>query len=316
MAADTKKEAIDFLAHKTIEDFQKAIELYNNKKLETAPTIKRIGKQYYTMRANKSVVRFTLVNYLNDQMYVNDKLISRTSFGHIKTSYLPWLISDAVANEDVVLDGITTKVILTALGNLEDSLDEVGMMCFGGCQKTTRESNLKKIIQSLDHQHNSCNEQLYAQEDSIKKYPSFRMVSLLHSTFNPEFQSIRNFYLKVVETNKEAVNEFMAKKLSITKDYENCIGVMTAGTVADGQLDSMSKGMLAIASGSPAGMAIEATVEKARTACVKMDELKSCLVNLKRNVSVINSIKRSAKKTTGMEYSAEESLPEIKTMGR
>lgn len=315
-AADTKKESVDLLAHKTIADFHKAIENYNQKKSANAPVIKRTGKLNYNLVVNKTVVRFTLVNFLNDQMYVNDQLVQKSTFGLKKSTYAPALISNAIAADLEVLDAATTKMILTALGNFNDNLEEVGMMCFSGCQKNTREENLKKIVNTLDDQSKSCNEQLYTQDDSIKKYPSFRMVSLLHSIFNPEFQSVRNFYLKVAETNKKSVDEFMSKKLAITKNYENCIGVMTAGTVADGNIDTLSKGMLVLKAGSPSGMAIESAVENARNICIKMDELKNCLVNLKKNLGVINSIKRAAKRATGTEYSPEEKLPEIRTISR
>lgn len=292
LAADPKKEAVEFLTHKTIEDFHKGIEGYNRKSL---PVIKRIGKQNYTLVANTTTVRFSLVNYLNDQIFVNDQLVKRSTLGS-------------------AVDATTTKIILTALGKLDDRLEEIGMMCFGGCQKNTRAANLKKIIATLDDDHKSCNEQLHAQDDSIKKYPSFRMVSLLHSTFNPEFQSVRNFYLKVAETNKKSVEQFMSKKPGVTKEYGSCIGVMAAGSVADGGMDDLSKGTLATKAGGASGAAIESAVESARSICIKMDELKSCLVNLKKNIGVINSIKRSAKKASGKNYTPEEKLPEIKTI--
>lgn len=261
---DTKKEAVDLLAHKTIADFQKAIEVYNQKKDESDPAIKRIGKQNYNLVANDTTIRFSLVNYLNNQMYVNDQLVERSSFGlNTKT--------------------VSTKIFMHAFSSFNTTLEEIGMMCFSGCKETSREVNLKKIINTLEDQRISCNEHLYAKEDTIKKYPSFRMVSLLHSAFNPEFQSVRNFYLKVAETNKKSVESFMSKKKAFTKDYENCIGVMSAGTMADENLESIK------------------ALESARNICVKMDELKSCLVNLKKNLSAANSIKRSSKKASSID---------------
>jgi hypothetical protein len=292
-ADDTKKETVDLLAHKTIEDFHKAIEIYNQKKEPKEPAIKRAGKLNYNLVVNKIVVRFTILNYLNDQMYVSDQLVQKSTFGFKKTTNSPMFISNAIAADAEVLNAATAKMILIALSKFNERLEEVGMMCFSGCQKNTREENLKKIINTLDSQSKSCNEQLYAREDSIKKYPSFRMVSLLHSTFNPEFQSVRNFYLKVTERNKKSVDEFMSKKLAITKNYENCINVMAAGTVVDGNIDTLSKEMVAIKTASPSG----AEIESSRNVCIKMDELKNCLVNLKKNVSEINSNKRNAKKT-------------------
>lgn len=294
-AADLKKETIDFLAHKTIEDFHKGLENYNQKNF---PVIKRIGKQNYILVANTTTVRFSLVNYLNDQMYVNAQLTKRSTFGLRKTTYAPSFIANAMASDAAGLNASTTKIILIALGKLDDHLEEVGMMCFGGCEKSTREANLKKIISTLDDDHKICNEQLYADDDSIKKYPSYRMVSLLHSTFNPEFQSVRNFYLKVADANKKSVERFISKKLGINKEHGSCIGVMAAGSVME--------------SGVPSVATVKSTVESAYSVCVKMVELKSCLVNLKKNLSVINSIKRSAKKATRTKYVPEEKLPEIK----
>jgi len=251
-ADDTKKEAIDLLAGKTISDFQKAIEIYNQKKESGAPAIKRIGKQNYNLVMNATTVRFSLVNFLNNEMYVNNQLVERSSY--------------------------KSKNISNALSAFGSNLEEIGMMCFSGCQKATREANLEKIIRTLEDQRSSCNEQLDTGKGPAKKYPSFKMVSVLHSAFNPEFQSVRDFYLKIAETNKKSVEAFMSKKTGTTKNYENCISVMSAGTIAD-------KG--------PEG---PKTLESARNICVKMDELKNCLVNLKKNVSAANTTKRNAKK--------------------
>jgi hypothetical protein len=309
VAADSKKEAIDLLANKTIADFQKAIEVYNQKKDPAAPMISRIGKQNYTFLVNKTTVRFTLVNYLNDQMYVNEQLVKRSTFGIKKTSYISVIMASALASSEVTLDGATTRVMLTALGELSGHLEEIGMLCFSDCQKGTRENNLKKIIGTLSQQHSDCQGQLYAQEDTIKKYPSFKMVSMLHSVFNPEFQSVRNFFLKISEVTKNSEDSFMTEKLGIEKNYPNCMGVMTSGTIADGSLDSLNRGILAIKAQGPAGMAMEKSIEVARNICIKMDELKSCLVELKKNVNAINTIKRNVRKATGIEYSPEEKLP-------
>ena len=316
VAADSKKDAIDLLAHKTIADFQKAIELYNQKKAQAAPAIARIGKQNYTFLANKTAVRFTLVNYLNDQMYVNDQLVKRSTFGIKKTSFMQGLVADALASDEITLDGATTRVMLTALGELSGHLEEIGMMCFSDCQKSTRDNNLKKIMTTLNQQHSDCQDQLYAQEGTIKKYPSFKMVSMLHSVFSPEFQSVRNFFLKISEVNKKSEDNFMTEKLGIEKNYPNCMGVMTSGTIADGSLDSLNRGILAIKAKGPAGMEMEKSIEDARNICIKMDELKSCLVELKKNVNAINTIKRNVRKETGIEYSPEEKLPEAGVLSR
>lgn len=316
-ANDRKKEVIDLLAQKTIEDFHKAIEIYNQKKEVSAPVIKNVGKHNYHLVINRAKVQFTLVNYINDQIYVNDQLVKRSTFGLSKTTFNRWWISNATAADVTSLDAVTTKIILTALGSLQNNLEEIGMLCFSDCQKTTRETNLRKIMSTLNVQSQTCSEQLYNQNDSIKKYPSFKMVSLLHSTLNSEFQSVRDFYQKVSETNQKSVNDFMATKLGITKiSHDNCVGVMVAGTVADGSMDNFSKGISVLKTRGPVGTAIESAIEEAQNVCLKMEELKNCLVDLNKGVNTINSIKRKVKESTGIDYAPEERLPDIKNISR
>lgn len=311
--AESRNDYYDFLAKKVVEDFHKGIDLYNSKKEAGAPAIKRGFRQNYNIVYKKTRIRFTVLNYVNDEIFVNDKLVQRSTFGQKKTTWFNPLISDAIA-DDSDLDAETTKVMLTALGGLATNLEEVGMMCFMVCERDIKRNNRKKIIDMLNAQHEQCSQQLYAQEETIKKYPSYQMVSLLHSTFNPEFKSIRALIQKISESNVKKVREFMTNKMMITKNYTTCVEVMTSGTAADGAYNPMEKGISVLASGGVGSFVIEEEIEKAKNICVKMDELKSCLLDLKKNLNTINSIRRSVNKKG---YNVpEETLPEMKALSR
>lgn len=313
LASDSQSEYLDVLTKKTIDDFQKGIELYNKSKPAKAPPIKRAGGRKYKMKANTAEVSFTLVDYLNNQMYINGKLHSIQGFGVKKTSYLNLIIESAYAEEE--LDGQTTKIILTALGSLNYHLQEIGMMCFAGCQKEMRAKNLSKILTTLNDQQTDCEQQKDAQEESIRRFPSLKMVSYLHSTLNPEFGMVRLFMQRISEQSSKSVNAFMKNKLGLEKNYTSCIGVMTAGTVADSTVDSMSRGMMVLRAGGPAGEAMEKAIEEAVNVCTKIDQLKSCLIDLKKNLATINSIKRNNKSPGSDRYPTEE-LPNMKNVTR
>lgn len=313
MAADSQSEYLDVLTKKTIEDFQKGIELYNKNKPAKAPPIKRAGGRKYKMKANTAEVSFTLVDYLSNQMFINGKLHNIKNFGVKKTSYLNLFIDSAYAEEE--LDAQTTKIILTALGSLSFNLEEIGMMCFAGCQKEVRVKNLSKLLTTLNNQQTDCEEQRDAQEDSIKKFPSLKMVSYLHSTLNPEFGMVRLFLQRISEQSTKSVNAFMKDRLAIEKNYTSCIGIMTAGTVADSTVDSMSRGMMVLRAGGPSGEAMEKAVEEAVNVCTKIDQLRSCLIDLKKNLATINTIKRNNKSPGNDRYPAEE-LPNTKSIAR
>lgn len=311
-AGEPARESIDLLANKARNDFQKGIELYNASKEPSAPAIKKIKSKTYQFVVKNNTVHFSIVNYLNDQVYINQRLVTKSTFGLKQTSWIEYLINTAHAEEGD-LDGESTRIIMTALGALTKNLEDVGMVCFAGCQKETREKNLKKILATLDAQHDDCNTQLYAQQDTINKYPTYQMVSLLHSTFDPEFQSLKNFFQKISEANKKKIDSFMKDKLAIEKSHKSCIEVMTAGTIADGATDAASRGMTVLRAGGVTSDRVQAEVEKARGICVKMDEVKSCLLTLQKNVATINTIKRNSK---AFDARSIESLPSNSALSR
>lgn len=312
-AATESSRYLDVLTKKTIEDFQKGIELYNSSRASGIPQIKKAGGQRYRFKARSAEVSFSIVNYLSNEMYIDDKIYDISTFGLKKTSWMNLIIQDVHAGAEDV-DAETTKVILTALGGLSGKLESVGMMCFSGCQKETRLKNLSKIMTTLDVQKAECEEQKDAQEDSIKKFPTLMMVSFLHSTLSPEFQNVRKFMQKIAEASTKSVNEFMETKLASEKKHQTCIGVMTAGTVADGSDGDFSRGIMALKSRS-GGMALEQAVNEATNVCIKIDQVKSCLLELKKNIAAMNTLRRNSKTTTGERFPAEE-MPNLKSIER
>ncbi|MBC7711970.1 MAG: hypothetical protein H7177_01430 [Rhizobacter sp.] len=311
---NTPSDYFDYLTKKTIEDFNSGVKRYNEKKKDSEPGIyKGIGQKFNIVIKNNRI-QFTVLNYLKDEMYVNGFKVKRSTFGlSKKTTLIDSVISVANA-DDGDLDAQATQILLTALGGLQTNLEEVGMMCFMSCVSDVKKNNKKKIMDALARQNNDCNDQLYAQNDTIKKYPSYNMVSLLHSTFNPEFASVKALIQKVSEANAKKVKDFMANKMLVTKSYQSCVEVITSGTVADGAFNPLEKGVSVLTAGGAASMRIEEEIEKAKDVCVKMEELRTCLVTLKKNLNTINSIKRSVNKAG---YNVPlETLPEIKNIER
>ena len=311
---NSESDYYDFLTKKTIEDFNAGVEHYNKNKSDKAPGIYKDSEQKFTIVIKPNKIHFTVLNYIKDEMYVNDLMVTRSKFGLSKsTTYFHLLISDVVA-DDSQLDAETTKIILTALGGLEKNLEEVGMTCFMKCERDVKKNNRKKIYDGLTRQHDMCDEQLNAQADTIEKYPSYNMVSLLHSTLNPEFASIKNFIQKISESNAKKVKDFMTNKMIVTKNYQTCVEVITSGTAADGAYNSMQKGMSVLLSGGAGSMVVAEEIEKAKAICVKMEELRTCLVSLKKNLSTINSLKRTVNKSG---YNVPlETLPDVKNIDR
>lgn len=316
-AEGTDNDYLDFLTKKTIQDFQKGIELYNSKKDAQSPAITKNDEGLYKMVAKKNIVHFSLINYLNDQIYINNRLTERSSLGLKLTSWLDHLITTAVA-EDGNLDAESTKIILTALGSLTKNLEEVGMMCImSSCKKEIREKNMKKILTTLNAQNEECAQQQYDQEKTIDRHSSYRMIDMLHSTLSPEFMSVKNLFKKVAEANKGAVQTFMEDKLPLEKNYRTCIGIMTAGTIADHEGGSLQAGSSILKSGY-GGLNSDRMAQvkdEAKDVCVKMEELKGCMLSLKENLAVINNFKREEKRRSGYNAPTED-LPNINALGK
>ncbi|MBY0416057.1 MAG: hypothetical protein K2Q18_17935 [Bdellovibrionales bacterium] len=309
-ASDSEDGAINYLASKTIEDFQKGINLYNETKSQDAPLITKSDIGLYKFKVKANTVEFSLVNYLNDQIYINGHITQKSGFGLNKTTWNLFLINSAYAQENPTLDADSTRIILTALGSVSGKLDDIGMFCVFGCVKDTREKNLKKIMVALEKENASCQEGSFAQTETIEKFPSYKMLTLLHSVVNPEFQGVKNFFQKVAEANLKASAKFMDDKLAIDKKQKNCMAIMTADTVADGTFDNLGRGWAVLKGGGPGTVQMQSAIENAKNTCLKMEELKSCLNSVKNNLASINGIKRAEKRKDPRNSVPEEKLPD------
>lgn len=317
-AEDSADHYQEIIIQKLIRDFKTGVKKYNEERKREEPELKK-EKADYVFLINKNRIHFSLLNYLNDQIFINGERVTKSTWIKKRSSLISGLwrfapIANAIA-EEVGPDGESTKMILTALGGLNKNLEEVGMMCFFGCARDVKINNTKKILETLRRERGNCNEQLERQEKSLKNYSYDKMAFFLHSTLDEEFQSLKLFIQKIAETNSKKIKEFMASKLQIEKNYQTCIGVMTAGTIADKTADSLNVGGAVLRTQGIASMKIEEIVEEAKKTCVMVDELKSCLLNFRENFETINSIKREMKRK-GEASPSEESLPLTPNLSR
>ncbi len=310
---DVGKEVLDFLVATNVKSFNQGVEDYNKTADSKLPKIKRIKSQMYQMVVRKNEIRFSLTSYLQDKFYINGKEAQISQFGQKEVSY-NFFISDAVADEPT-LDGATTRIILESMAHFTKKLDENGLTCIMSCVKTLKESNLKKILNTLTNQLADCQNQRDRQSDTIEKFPTYQMVQMLHTTFDPQFQNTLRLFEVIAKSNQKRVKEFMKDFLVIEKNHATCVEVMVSGTLADGQLSNGEKGIVAVTSGRLAGEAIQAALEEAKTNCLKMEALKQCLIDVKENVSKINNIKRERSIKNNMNL-GEEKLPSIQAIER
>jgi hypothetical protein len=310
---DTREEVLDFLVSSNVKSFNDGIAEYNKITDLKLPKIKRIKAQLYQFVVKKNEVRFSLTSYLNDEFFINGKKTSISKFGIKEVSY-NFFISDAVADEPT-LDGETTRIILDSLGQLTKKLEEAGLTCFMGCVGKVKESNMKKILNTLTTQLADCQNQRAQQNEKLEKFPSYQMVNLLHSTFDPQFQGTMKLFETISRSNQKKVKEFMKNYLMIEKKHGTCIEVMVSGTLADGQLSNGEKGFVAATSGRVAGEAIMSILEEAKANCLKMEALKQCLIDVKENLGKINNIRRDQSRKHNMNF-PEEKLPSIQAIER
>ena len=141
------------------------------------------------------------------------------------------------------------------------------------------------------------------------------MVNLLHSTFDPQFQSTMKLFETISKSNQKKVKEFMKNYLMIDKKHGSCVEVMVSGTLADGQLSNGEKGFVAATSGRVAGEAIMSILDEAKANCLKMEALKQCLIDVKENLGKINNIRRDQSRKHNMNF-PEEKLPSIQAIER
>jgi hypothetical protein len=301
-------EALNFMADKIVHDFEKGIDLYNVEKESTLPKIVEINGAYtFNIKSNK--VHFTIVNYLNDQLYINDKISSFPKDAASKTtSFLDFFIKPAMANDDgdlPTLDGESAKMLLQTLSTFSFKLEKVGWTCLSGCRKDIRDKNLRGILTELNKRKEDCKEQQYSSHESIARYGRTGIVQSLAFLPAPNFMDVKQFMEKLQKSNQKNVTTFMEENLGIeNKTHKSCMQVMLIGTVAEMSGDLSNLRAYASRNSKESNDAID----QAKKTCVALESLKSCLVDLHADTVVINNKKREAK-----DASSIDNFPNVNT---
>ncbi len=296
-----EEEILNFLAEKMVTDFHKGVDLYNAEKETGLPEIIK-ENEMYSFQHKKNSFRFSLVNYLNDQIFINDQLKKLPqSLTATKTSWFNLLINTAHAEDD--LDADSTKILLQTLSTFTTKLDKIGFTCItSSCKGDVRNKNMKRILAELESKKSDCAERQYDAGESVNRFGRTGSIYSLAMTVGNEYNGVKEVMKKVVAANKKDVNNFLEDHLNVeSKPHKTCLQVMVAGTAAEmkGGLNNITK----YAEGGPN----KAIIEDAKKTCVAMQELKSCLVTLQSDTQAINNHKRQAKQND------VDVFPDVKT---
>lgn len=270
--AAKREDAISFLTQKMIKDFQKATEVYNAEKEAGLPELVK-EHDIYVFTIKKSKIHFSIVNYLNQQIYINDQMTSFPKVESIKTTFLNFLMSSAVADDAVKLDGETTKLLIQTLASYNSKLEKIGWTCMTeNCKREIREKNLANITEELKKQHEICKNTQAETAESIRRLGRTQIHYALSFLGAPEFNDIKTFMEKLTINSKVGTAAFMKDYMGAeNKPHATC---MEALLVNAPKTDA------------------ERTIEAAKDNCIALEELKTCLVNFKADTNFINDKKR------------------------
>jgi len=303
-----ENDAIDFMAEKIVSDFQKSVDEYNAEKKENLPKIeKEIGGYSFTIKKNS--IRFSIVNYLNKQLYINDELIPfsqiKTQKEAPKTTVIDFLFTPAFAIEFSPMpsmDAESSMTLLETLSQFGERLEKIGVNCTKDvCKQEVRENNLKLISYELFKRKKECKQKLEKTSHSIRAYSyslqedEEKRQQELVSVISPEFKEVREFMMMLVISNRSVAKEFMKNYLNVDGTYgKSCMEVLLP-------VGLNIKDFPKISNPTPE---IENAVYIARSSCIALEELKTCLVNLQTDAKKINDLKREKK-------SPLDDLPEV-----
>lgn len=298
-----ENDAINFMAEKMVKDFRASIELYNTEKKTNLPVIeKTVGG--YTLSINKNIIRFSIGNYLNKQLYINDDLIPFSKIIISKTSFLDLFLASAFAENVFIhtLDAPSAKILLEVLSTFGEKLEKIGWNCTDeSCKKEVRENNLIVISYELFKRKKECKQQLTKANESISLYKFASLVSeeesqkYLSFLESPEFKEVKDFMEKVVNTNRPAVTAFMKDYMGMENKYQYyCMEVFLPPDLMKAKQEAVK------------GPEIEKTVYLAKSTCIALEDLRSCLKELQAKAETINNMRREKK------LPVTEEVPDVK----
>lgn len=332
--ANEDTHSLDSISKKFVEDFHYALSDYNqNLDKQSARITREENSAYYVLKANKTVAKFSATDYLQNRLYINNKLVAWTSALELKTKHNAeektsfinnFLITSVHAYDEAVLDfsdlNISvedTKILVASLGKLTKNLEEAGLTCFTQCKKNTRKANLAKLTIGVNRQIADCQGQVDKQSESIQSAKTHKMSSLLYSVYDPEFIGMKKFIEETSKTTKKKADSFFEDFLGHEdKKYSNCPSTIASMTIADnidrGMGDTIARGAAAFGSTT---VEINQIKNESIKFCQKLQELKECAASVNENVTIMNSVKRDIKRTTGHD-AKPESLPSSNVLSK
>lgn len=296
----TEESTLDYISEKIVKDFQTGVDFYNNHASRELPRIKKEKDDlHYLMKISNNTIRFTLISYMKGEIKVNGKLVKIDNLKNSqKTSFFNFLIQEAVANE--TLDAGSTFLLLKSIGELDKGLKDIGMLCFrDSCQKEEREKNMVKIKASLKARKADCQDRQTDFESSLKSFNYLQHPIALLITQSVEFSSVKELMSAISATNKKNLESFIDKKLALNSShYKDCVRIMLIGSSLDTYLSATDRIIGNISRYHKNGMYADnekLEIDEAKTTCVEMEELKSCLVSIQEQSNIVNNEKRKFK---------------------
>lgn len=333
-SADNNTNAAGDIARKMIEDFHQALNDYNLQTTDENLKIKKLPtNDVYSFKANKMVVEFTAVDYFSDRLRLNSKLVSWTSVLNLKekhnkekrTTFFNYFSINVHADYDEVVDASElnlnandTKILVASLANVTRGLEDIGLTCMFSCKQDRRKANLVKLTNSLNGQLADCSEQKEKQDESIGKARRYKMTEMLYSTYDSEFKNVKKLIEYVAKTNNKQANSFFTDYLAHEdKSYSNCPSTIASMTVADNVIRGMGDSItLGTATFGKTSVDIQEIKNSSVKFCLKLQELRNCLSEVRNNVSVMNSIRREIKRSTGFDSKPEPQLPSSSVLNK
>lgn len=286
---------LKIIAEEYVTGFTAGVEKYNSSKPLGLPVIKR-GKGQYYFNVRTHLVEFSIVEFIQNKIRVDKKMINfpLNPKREIKTVRLfDLLVPMALADDQG--DADPTRIIIATLGSLEKNLQETSIYCslkdmaspFGlsTCKRDNARANLDKIKNAIDRKKYNC--------DNITDAQARDTSSTLYTVTTDtegDFRQVRELIVRISESREKNVRTFFKDYLASERNsYGSCFDVVTAGTIID-----TKGGDLKVGARNANGMKLSPEREKmvtdAHDVCNKIEELRTCLVQVSsRYNSVVNS---------------------------
>jgi hypothetical protein len=304
------------LAEKVIVDFNQGVKKYNFERSKELPEIIKIDDFYYTLSISSNHLRFSIVNYLKEEIIINGQLVKFKKLRETRntTSFLSIFLKDAQAAE--ALDAGSTFLLLKALGELDKTLKDTGMLCLSeSCKQETRSQNIKKIMTTLRRQKDDCELKQIEMSNAIKSFEHSGSLYSFPMTISNEYNSVKEFMNLLVKSNKKNIESFINDKLAIdSKKYNTCSRVLVIGSTLE-PLVKATEGtfgnLTRYAQGQNFSDSQQKEYDRIIESCEMMDELKTCIITLQNQTITMNNEKRKQKERLDVFPDAERSFKDM-----